>query len=199
VLICLAGVLFVQLRTRSRGLFTGVPSSFAADVAVSLGTLVYVVGQYRLQALVRYIFPPDHRRKRPRKPTPGLRLPPPEQPRSPDLVGQAELLQLVLAALVFTALASAAWGAVVRQKPALGFDIREWQLLVLVWVGGTFLAVAGALAGYLRLGRSTPEEGLVYLQDQLWRETRREQSRLNRWLVWARLRHQRRLRRKEKA
>jgi hypothetical protein len=198
VLLCLAGVLFVQLRARGRGLLGGAPDSFAADLAISVATLVYVVGQYRLQSLVRFVFPPDYRRRRPRKPAAGLRLPPPEQPRSPDLVGQAELLQLALAGLVFGALASAAWGAVVRQRPALGFDTREWQALVLVWSGGTLLAVAGAVAGYLRLRRSTPEEGLVYLQDQMWRQTRREQSRLNRWLAWARLRRQRKLRRKEK-
>jgi hypothetical protein len=198
VLICLAGVLFVQLRTRGRGLLTGLPESFTADLAVSVGTLVYVVAQFRLQALVRYVFPPDYRRKRPRKPTPGLRLPPPEQPRSPDLVGQAELLQLVLAALVFTALASAAWGLVVRKEPPLGFDFLEWQLLVVLWAGGTLFAVAGAVAGYLRWRRSTAAEDLVYLQDQLWRQTRREQGRLNRWLAWARLRRQRQLRRKEK-
>ncbi len=198
VLLCLSGVLFGQLRARGRGLLSGIPESFAADLAVSIATLVFVVGHYRLQSLVRFVFPPDYRRKRPRKPMPGLRLPPPEQPRSPDFVGQAELLQLALAALVFGALASAAWGVLVRQDPPLGFADREWWALVLIWAGGTLFAVAGTVSGYLRLRRSTPVESLVYLQDQIWRQTRREQSRLNRWLAWARLRRQRKLRRKER-
>jgi hypothetical protein len=197
VLICLGGVMFVQLRARGRGLLAGLPGSFAADLAVCVAALAYVMGQYRLQSLVRNVFPPDYRRKRPRGGTPGPRLPPPEQPRSPDLVGQAEWLQLVLTALVVAGLASTLWSFVVRLRPALGFDSREWQGLLLVWAGGSLMVLAGTVAGYLRLRKQTPEESLMYLQDQLWRETRREQSRLTRWLVWARLRRQRKLRRKE--
>jgi hypothetical protein len=199
VLICLCGVMFVQLRARGRGLLAGLPGSFAADLAVCVATLAYVVGQYRLQSLVRHVFPPDYRRKRPRKGTPAARIPPPEQPRSPEGVGQAEVLQLVLAALVAAGLASALWSVVARLKPALGFDRREWEALLLVWAGGSVLAVAGTVAGYLRLRKQTPEESIMYLQDQLWRETRREQSRLNAWLTWARLRRQRKMRRKEKS
>jgi hypothetical protein len=199
VLICLCGVMFLQLRARGRGLLAGLPGSFAADLAVCVATLAYVVGQYRLQSLVRHVFPPDYRRKRPRKGPAPARLPPPEQPRSPEGVGQAEVLQLVLAALVAAGLASALWSAVARLRPALGFGRQEWEALLLVWAGGSLMAVAGAVSGYLRLRRYVPEEGLVYLQDQLWRETRREQSRLNAWLTWARLRRQRKLRRKEKS
>jgi hypothetical protein len=40
--------------------------------------------------------------------------------------------------------------------------------------------------------RAPTEENLLYLQDQLWQQTRHEQATLNRWLVWARLRWQRR-------
>jgi hypothetical protein len=53
------------------------------------------------------------------------------------------------------------------------------------------LAVA-ALLRYLALRRMTPPEAGLYLQDVLWRETRREQRRLNRWLAWAWLRRRRR-------
>jgi len=53
------------------------------------------------------------------------------------------------------------------------------------------LAVAGITASYVRLASATPEESLLYLQDQSWRHTRREQGNLNRWLTWARLRVQR--------
>jgi hypothetical protein len=50
------------------------------------------------------------------------------------------------------------------------------------------LAATAALLGYLRWARATPEESLLYLQDQAWAATRSEQRRLNRWLIWARLR-----------
>jgi hypothetical protein len=38
----------------------------------------------------------------------------------------------------------------------------------------------------------SPEEAALYLQDELWRQTRREQARLNRWLAWAEKREARR-------
>jgi len=33
-----------------------------------------------------------------------------------------------------------------------------------------------------------PEEAALFLQDTLWRETSREQRRINRWIAWARRR-----------
>jgi len=54
------------------------------------------------------------------------------------------------------------------------------------------LAAGSAVLAYARQASATPEEALLYLQDQVWRDTRCEQSRINRWLVWARLRWQRR-------
>jgi hypothetical protein len=66
-----------------------------------------------------------------------------------------------------------------------------FRTLRIIWV---VLAVVGAtvvVAGYLRQAAATPEEALVYMQDVVWRATRREQSHLNRWLAWARLRAQR--------
>jgi hypothetical protein len=39
----------------------------------------------------------------------------------------------------------------------------------------------------------TAEEATLFLQDVLWKETRGEQRRLNRWSAWARLRHNRKI------
>ena len=53
------------------------------------------------------------------------------------------------------------------------------------------LAATGIIVHYRRLTSATTEECLLYLQDQCWRHTRREQSSLNRWLTSARLRAER--------
>jgi hypothetical protein len=63
-----------------------------------------------------------------------------------------------------------------------------WQALLLLWAGGLGLALAASVLGYLGWSRATPEESRLYLQDQLWRETRAEQGEVNRWRVWARRR-----------
>ena len=51
--------------------------------------------------------------------------------------------------------------------------------------------MTAALLGHWRARQMTAAEGELSLQDTLWRETRREQRRLNRWLAWAELRRRR--------
>ena len=52
---------------------------------------------------------------------------------------------------------------------------------------------AGGAAVLAWLGRmlASRQQSLMFLQDQLWAQTRGEQRRINRWAVWARLRRQR--------
>ena len=73
--------------------------------------------------------------------------------------------------------------------PPLGVRIHiadaVWHLLLLLWLFAVVLIVLTSLTGYLGALRMTPAESALYLQDQLWRQTRREQARLNRWLAWA--------------
>ena len=54
-------------------------------------------------------------------------------------------------------------------------------------LGVGVLFVSGVL-GYLAWGPKRRAEAEVFLQDTAWRETRREQRRINSWLVWARVR-----------
>lgn len=62
----------------------------------------------------------------------------------------------------------------------------------LLWLTGAVLAAIATVLGYRRRAEAGLEENLLLLQDQLWQQTRREQSRVQRWLAWARLRGQRR-------
>jgi hypothetical protein len=63
--------------------------------------------------------------------------------------------------------------------------------MLLVWLLGLVFLVASALLSYLAQGRARPEEAALVLQDEAWRETSREQRRIQRWRVWARRRQRR--------
>ena len=84
------------------------------------------------------------------------------------------------------------WSWLRRRETELEVADAAWQGMLVLWlVGGGVLAVA-AMLRYLALRRLTAPEAALYLQDVLWRETRGEQRRLNRWLAWAWLRRRRR-------
>jgi len=85
------------------------------------------------------------------------------------------------------------------EPPRRSWTVRQelawegaWRLVLVVCVGVVGLLLASTAFGYLRRLRAPVAENLLYLQDQLWRATRGEQSLLNRWLTWARLRAQKR-------
>ena len=68
--------------------------------------------------------------------------------------------------------------------------MATWHLLVLIWLGSLVLMGASAVLAYVERAQAGPEESLLYLQDQLWTQTRGEQRRIHRWMVWLRLRRQ---------
>jgi hypothetical protein len=193
VLATLAGLLGGSARP-TRESAAGCLMGFVLSVAV----LAYLVGHYRLLSLTRRILPPDPRRPRAGSEKAGLssaelkRTPRFSAKRSADLVAGWELVSLVIALPAWTGLAVIAWFWVIDNSPPLDMPRELWHVLRLVWACLTVLATAGIAASYLRRATATPEESLLYLQDQCWRLTRREQSSLNRWLAWARLRTQRR-------
>jgi hypothetical protein len=200
VILCVGGALVVHTRFPIAGLPSRGPSSAPGDLLLAGALLAYCAAQYRLQSLVRSIFPADprHRRRLPRGTPVVLPLLPAEQARSPELVGANEIMQLLLTVLGCTGLAAVTWMALANFNRPLDFDPWEWPVVAVAWLGCLIAGLTWVLAGHLRWRRASPEESYLYLQDQFWRQTRREQSRLNRWLVWYRLRRQRRLRRQEK-
>jgi hypothetical protein len=163
------------------------------DLTLCAALLTYVLAQYRLLAIGRSVFPPDPRRLLPPPARPGgkrrrvpIEVPPPR--RSPDLVSSWEMTMLVVAVPVWTVLAAVAWVEVDDTRPRLGLHRQAWHAVLLTWAAVLTLGLVSAAASYLRRASASPEESLLYLQDQLWRETRREQSQLERWRNWARLR-----------
>ncbi len=109
---------------------------------------------------------------------------------------------LMLLASVCVCLAQLLWTWISTRSASLEIaQIRKsfpfiaselWHLALLLWCFSLFLIVVFGLIAYLGQRRLTADEAELYLQDELWRQTRREQSRLNRWLAWAVQRRKRR-------
>jgi hypothetical protein len=183
----------------------------ATDLLLAGAVLAYVAGHYRLQALVRFLFPRDPRR--PATPAARARRPHarvPEQ-RSPGLASQGELLWLLLALPTWALLGVVAYRLLVPNEPlALFGDELEpsgleayqyqglltlqvlgeilWRGRALLWVLGVGVLFVSGVLGYLAWNPKRRAEAEVFLQDTAWRETRREQRRIDSWLVWARAR-----------
>jgi hypothetical protein len=161
------------------------------DIALSAAVLIFSVGFYRMQSLVHHLFPIDSRRRH-RGSAAGV--PPIDghlEKRSVASVEPVEFPWLVGAGFAWSLAAWAFWQWLMGQQPLWGFDLTLWRTLILFWLVSTGLLLTTALLGYLTQIGAGPEGNAVYLQDQLWQQTRGEQSRINRWLVWARLRWQR--------
>jgi hypothetical protein len=116
-----------------------------------------------------------------------------EQKRSPATVEPRELLTLLVGLPLWAGLAWFLWDRLTVEDVTIGKQASDlWLAVILIWTVGLVVAGTTVLLRYLGQLRTTPEENLLFLQDQVWQQTRREQSRLNRWLVWARRRGQRR-------
>lgn len=216
-LLALGGALYLYaaLRTAPRPGAEPPGTSPATDLVLGVAALAYVAGHYRLQALVRAVFPRDPRRallprRRPGA-SPGPRRPPARVPerRSPALASAGELVWLLLALPVCGLLALVAYRRLVLPGSPelfgdnlrdLGYEGADYQALLsfqmltealyrgrlLLWVLGCAVLVVSGLLGYAALARASRAEAEVFLQDAVWRETRREERLLHSWLVWAR-------------
>lgn len=154
------------------------------DLVLGAAVLGYAMTHYRYLALVRNVFPPDSRRPSGSRADTGRR-------RSADLVSPREMVLVALALPLWIGLAVAVWGWAVEDLPPLDMSRELFRTLRLIWAALAVVGVTVVVAGYLRQAAATPEEALLSMQDVVWRATRREQSHLNRWLAWARLRAQR--------
>jgi hypothetical protein len=171
--------------------------SLVIDFVLALAVLAYTVAHYRALSLVNHVFPPDPRQREQPPTPPGSRRRPAsrvvEQKRSPATVDPRELLTLLAGLPLWAVLACFLWDRLTAEEGTLARRESDLGLaIVVVWAVGLAVAGATVVLRYLGQSRTTVEENLLFLQDQVWLQTRREQSRLNRWLVWARRRGQRR-------
>jgi hypothetical protein len=208
----LGGVLCFDASLRAS--FRGRPvpgSSPAVDLLLGAAALAYVAGHYRLQGLVRAVFPHDPRRPGTAPRRPGRRRPPAQVSarRSPGLAVPGELVWFLVALPVWVPLGLLAFRLLVLVGTPELFDDQlrtaggNWadvedvlvSLVTLVWRGRLLLWVLGfgtllafGLIDYLGWARASRAEAAVFLADTVWRETRREQRLANAWRVWERWR-----------
>ena len=193
-LTALEGVLqvFLEGPRSSLGGLSVVPQTPFLDLLLSVCVLTFLVGHYRLQALVHNAIPLDARTHVPaERRVKGQPATEPINPRrAPGGLTRWEIPLLGAAVLLSGLAGDFAWSFVHGLRPRYGMSARGWQTLTVIWSIAFLLLVAWTVFGYLRRTRMTRAESLQYLQDQLWRQTRREQGRISRWIAWARLRYQ---------
>jgi hypothetical protein len=148
--------------------------SLLGDVLLALGMLGYMAGHFRLQGLDSTPLPAESRPAEPAAPS-----------RRP--VPVSEIIALVVALILSSLLAALLWEWLPRWYD-LELGPRAWQLVLLIWLIGMGLLLVGTVLSYLGRLRLTRQEAELFLQDVLWRETRREQRRVGRWMAWGRKR-----------
>jgi hypothetical protein len=159
-----------------------------SDFLVTVSVLAYTAGQYRLQGLTRRLFPVVRLRRAPEAAKKEEEV----ARRSPELVTGREVGGMLAGGAACGVGAALFWDWLQGQETELVILDTAWQGILVLWlVGGAVLLIAAGLR-YLALRRMTRAEAQLFLQDVLWRETRGEQRRLNRWLAWAWLRRRRR-------
>ena len=172
--------------------------SMVPDLLLSVAVLGCVAGHYRLQSLANHIFPPDPRR---REGKPRWRIgfftlrhqaPVVYQRRSPQRVSSQEIGLLVLSLPLWGVLAQVAWKMLPLSWGNPGLPVPIWRAIWIAWIIGLAWYGISSVIDYRWRRQMRPEEAQLFLQDILWRETRREQARIVRWSAWCRLRKRRR-------
>jgi hypothetical protein len=188
MLTTLAVCLKLEYVRRSEGNFR------LTDVVLCGATLAYLIAQYRLQSIMDHVFPIDSRRREgPPRWHVGLltlRYQPEiaKERRSPQLVTREEIGMLILVSIFWAALAQVFWNVFPWQLGNPDFPPRVWRAILLTWFAGASLYVVFNLLQYWSRKQMSPDEAMLFLQDELWKETRREQRRSGRWLAWTCLR-----------
>jgi hypothetical protein len=164
-------------------------ASSLSDLFLALAVVVYCVAFYRIQSIVNHILPLDPRRKQLVRVSPGKRDY--QERRTPERIPRWESFLLPFVGLLWALISLGIWTWVADQTPWPGFSRSTWQFLVLFWL--LTLGLLGAIPwlAYLDSALAGAEAARVLLQDQLWKETRRDQMRIKRMITGARLRRQR--------
>jgi cbb3-type cytochrome oxidase subunit 3 len=147
---------------------------------LSVAVLTFIIGLYRLHGLWFGVLPRDPRQQ-------SLAA----QARSAESLTPAELAALLVPIPLCALLADVA-GYMLRQHWTLvGLPPRWKQFLTIVWFVLLVVFVSAHAFRYWRRLQMDRAAAQLLLQDLLWNETRGEQRRLNRWIVWRKLKETR--------
>ncbi len=149
------------------------------------GALLAISGLYRLQGFWFGVFSPDPRLSgsKPAK-TPSLVL------RPADSFSPFELVLFLIEIALIVVVGQTASGWLFQPRRALGLNPRWIAAALIVWVMGVGILLVASLLRIYRQRTMSPALARLALQDDLWAQTRGEQRRNNRWLVWRRLKQE---------
>jgi hypothetical protein len=190
-LIMIAGAQLVHQALTGRFRFTSYRLFELEDVLLCVGVLGYVAAHYRLQGLMTNLLTLDPR-QRSGSPRRFFFLFPRAAPIQPVVrplshINQTEITLLALGLPVWALLAQLLLALLSLPWEILDLPVRMVHMLLVTWtlILGTFV-----LSNFLNLWKRrqmTAGAAQLYLQDTLWRETRGDQRRLNRWLAWKKI------------
>lgn len=186
------------------------------DILLCFAVVAFAASFFRLLAVTRNVFPIDRRRQRFRREVKEgaqfVRLHSAEEKRSPGLVEHSEIAPLLIAVGTAVIIAQLFWTWLGERHSLTdlsftyrGFDEERqvmitqalpvvipnaiWRMLLILWVFFITIVPIAAVLSMLGMRRTSVSEAALFLQDCLWRETRREQARNNRWLAWAEVKY----------
>lgn len=159
------------------------------DLVLGMGVLGYVLAHYRMQGLMLNITPRDPRlRFGPRR---WFRRPQVlSHRRSAALVTPHEVGWYLLCLPIWVLIAQLMWSVLAPPRIVVGLAPGPVRIILAVWTLGLAIFITSALLNFWRQRQNQRELAALSLQDILWKETRREQRRINRWLAWSRLKQE---------
>jgi hypothetical protein len=164
------------------------------DLGLAIGLITYVATHYRLQSLYASILPFDRRQRELQQRQRGRRrwreFVAVQQKRAGRLLTPQEIARFVLTLPLAALAGQALWLVIARPWTATVFHDRAHRLITLTWLLIMGLLIVGTILAHWRRRSAfggNRAAAAVYLQDVLWRESRREQRRTFRWLAWRRL------------
>ncbi|MCI0637863.1 MAG: hypothetical protein L0Y72_11800 [Gemmataceae bacterium] len=158
------------------------------DVVLCAGVVGFVAAHYRLQSIWQNMLPLDPRRRSgtPRRRFPWFRKQPPimAEKRAQEQITPFELAGLVLSLPAWAVAAQILWALLPKQVEFIGLPPRVLQMIVVAWgLAVGFLVMRGVFSLW-RFRQADAATAQLILQDALWKETRGEQRRIQRWLAW---------------
>lgn len=179
--------LFHQLGSRRLGVpwSGGWAGLQVEDVFLCLSVLGYVAAHYRWQSVAHFILPLD-RRRRERADDGASRVAVVPQRRPAQQVDRKEISMLVVVLPVWAILGQIFWMWLRDPSDLQEMRLGPTRLVLATWLLGMMSLLAITLLGAWRRRQDSPEIAAMVLQDIFWKETRREQRRISRWLAWKR-------------
>jgi hypothetical protein len=149
------------------------------ELMLAAGTLLYVGSLFRVHTLVLSATTFDARlaekSTRPRPP----------QVRPESALTTQEVVVWLISIPVFVLTAEFVRRGLYR--PSLLDELVRWQVghvILAVWTLTVGVLLFSAVFGYWRRSSMSPELARMILEDETWREARRDQGRMGRWLAW---------------